>query len=90
MGRSEAPLHRDYREAIPGGANRKLSSAVLSRIAFIKPEAGDTRAALPTERLRGVDYKYNRQGGGWLWTRPPTQPVTQFRLLSLEPPKNPI
>ena len=25
MGRSEAPLHRDYKEGIPGGANRKLS-----------------------------------------------------------------
>ena len=48
MGRSEAPLSTDYWEGIPGGANRKTSRVVLSRIAL--HGAGDTRAA---RRLRG-------------------------------------
>jgi len=42
---------------------------------------------LSTERLRGVDFKYNRQGDWGLAKSSPHQVVTQFRLLSLEPPK---
>ena len=60
MGRSEAPLSTDYKEGILGGANRKSSRVVLSRRAFTgRRLAGDSM----TERFRGVDYKYNRQGG---------------------------
>ena len=84
MGRSEAPLSRDYWEGIPGGVNRKSSRVVLSRSALY-PGGRRHAGGLLTERLRGVDYKYNRQGSWWLASLAIAKAVTQFRLLSLEP-----
>ena len=58
MGRSEAPLDRDYQEAIPGRLNRKLTPACRSK----RAPGQETLGRLEVERVSGVEYKYNRQG----------------------------
>ena len=66
---------------------RSQQKIISGRPVEERPLSGGRRHAggLLTERLRGVDYKYNRQGSWWLASLAIAKVVTQFRLLSLEP-----
>ena len=86
MGRSEAPLSIDYREETLGGVSSKKVRVGLSRMA----SRLEIMSNYATVRFRGVDYKYNRQGG-WdldMSSTPTNRNSIQTTLLEVPPLKN--